>query len=62
MFFHDYDLNRIDGAKEIVTELMNNIERVDGGFLATKFPIKTYNLKDLKFWCGFQSSCAFSSV
>lgn len=62
MFFHDYDLNKIDGAKEIVTDLMNNIERVDGGFLATKFPIKTYNLKDLKFWCGFQSSCAFSSV
>lgn len=49
LFLHDYNLNDIENSDIIIKELMNNMSK-NHRHLATKFPIKVSNEKDLYKW------------
>ena len=48
-FFHDYDLNQIDGAYDLITELGKKSKSLPN-FIGCKFPIQLYNSQDLLNW------------
>lgn len=63
LFFHDYDLNTIDGAYEFISELLRKYKKGNiSGFLGTKFPIQINNAKDLLNWIKIPPSSIFLSM
>ena len=63
IFFHDYDLNKIAGAKETVLDIYNeNIANGDKRWIGMKFPVQTDNTEDFVFWMGLQGALHFFSI
>lgn len=63
LFFHDIDIDKIEGAREEIVNLLNQIERGPvSGFFATKYPIIINNYDDLLFWCGLKSTGSYFNV
>lgn len=58
-FFHDKDLNQIDGAYELITELTNRNKGLMNGFVGMKFPVVVDNGEDLLKWCSFKPAHSF---
>ena len=58
-FFHDKDLNQIDGAFELITELTQRNTGLMTGFVGMKFPVVVDNSEDLLKWCSFKPASAF---
>lgn len=50
--FHDYDLNSINGAWEIIQELLSKQQKGVGYYIGSKFPIQLYTPDDLFKWVG----------
>lgn len=51
VIFHDYDLNQIDGAYDLIkNEIPNWISHKNGRRVGMKFPIQVYNKEDLYKW------------
>ena len=63
LFFHDYDLNRIENSKEVVMEVYKeNIAKNDKRWIGTKFPIQTNNTEDFIFWMNVQGALHLFSI
>lgn len=62
-FFHDYDLNKIEGSTDAI-KLLLNTGRVRRGvnLISNKFPIKVYNEEDLEKWAHFLVSSDFFNL
>ena len=55
IIFHDYDLNKIEGAYELISqELPNWIKHSFGRRVGTKFPIEVSNKEDMCKWLSLQ--------
>ena len=63
LFFHDYNLNEIEGGREVINYLVKKIENgASTGFIAMKFPVIINQYEDLLYWCGFKSSGSFYNL
>ena len=63
VIFHDYNLNQIEGAYELIKEeLPNWTYRSDGRRIGTKFPIQVDNKKDLCKWLSFKPINTYFSL
>lgn len=58
-FFHDKNLNQIDGAYELITELTSRNKGLMNGFVGMKFPVVVDNGEDLLKWCSFKPAHSF---
>ena len=63
IIFHDYDLNSIENAQEIITDLLpRSIPRVAGRRIGMKFPIQVNNKEDMVSWLSFQPMGTYFSL
>lgn len=63
LFVHDFDLNRIDGAFELLKDMTSQIiVGCHTAALGNKFPIQTYNREDLLKWSSIQPAKNFFSL
>lgn len=63
LFFHDYNIDNIEGGREEVIRLMEKIENgAVTGFLAMKFPVVIDKYEDLLFWSQFKSTGSFYNL
>lgn len=63
VIFHDYNLNQIDGAYELIKkELPNWIFRSNGRRVGMKFPIQVNNITDFCKWLSLQSMGTYFSL
>lgn len=63
VIFHDYDLNQIDGAYDLIkSELPNWIKRAQGRRVGMKFPIQVYNSEDLCKWVSLSPLNTYFSL
>lgn len=63
LFFHDKNLQNIEGAQEAIDFLMNKMpNKIVSRKLAMKFPIIVDNMKDLKSWLKYDSSFHYFSL
>lgn len=58
-FFHDKDLNQIDGAFEVIQDLTKESTGLMNGFVGMKFPVVVDNAADLLKWCSFKPASSF---
>lgn len=60
IFFHDYDLNAIDGAYDFIYDLLKSYQKgTFSGYLATKFPIQINSSEELLNWTNIFPSYNF---
>jgi hypothetical protein len=51
LFFHDYDLNKIENSKEVVEEIYKeNISKGNRRWIGMKFPVQVSNTEDFSYW------------
>ena len=55
LYLHDYNLNEIESAQEVLIELGKYYTK-NTGLIANKFPIQVYNLEDLEKWTPVRKS------
>ena len=54
LIFYDYDLNAIDGAHEVVQDLLDNFAGTSlGRRIGMKFPVQTDTLNEFDSWASF---------
>ena len=61
-FFHDKNLNRIDGAFETIKELTDRNKGLMHGYVGMKFPVIVDNGEDLLKWCSFKPAYSFYCI
>ena len=63
LFVHDFDLNKIDGAFELLDDISSDIRVIKRrGAIANKFPIQVNNREDLLKWSSLQAAKQFYSL
>lgn len=63
LFFHDYDIDSIDGARAEIKRLLTKIDKSPAtGFVAMKYPVKISTYDDLLYWSGFKNSGSFYNL
>lgn len=63
LFFHDLNLNGINGSKDMVKGLARSLTRNPSGRrIGSKFPIQVFNGQDLVDWADFRNTAAFYSI
>ena len=61
-FLHDKNLQNIDGAHELLTELTNRNTGIMNGYVGMKFPVIVNNGPDLLKWCSFKPAHTFYCI
>ena len=63
LFFHDYDLNKIENSKEVVEEIYKeNISKGNRRWIGMKFPVQVSNTEDFSYWMGLQGALHYFSI
>jgi len=63
IIFHDYNLNSIENAQEIITDLLpRSIQNPLGRRIGMKFPVQVNNKEDMVSWLSFQPMGTYFSL
>lgn len=63
LFFHDYDLNKIENVKEVVNEIYReNIGAKDIRWIGMKFPVQINTTEDFAYWMGLKGALSLFSI